>query len=205
MAYFRNDFLFDKRYKNNNTILQSYTGRVQSVDDQQQNLTQRYTVLRVNYAAGTSWNMGTGVVPPNNQGRVTPLYNSMAGDGPARDGVASSAALDTYTQQSLIPLFGGYTAFCGQRDDGFYADIQAVFDLGSALARNAEPLRRIGAEVYGPAPAPIARIRGRHRVRLLVKAAKGAPIQAALADWVGQFRPKGDIRVTVDIDPQSFY
>jgi primosomal protein N' (replication factor Y) len=84
-------------------------------------------------------------------------------------------------------------------------DIQAVFDLGSALARNAEPLRKIGAQVFGPAPAPIARIRGRHRVRLLVKAAKGAPIQAALADWVGQFRPKGDIRITVDIDPQSFY
>jgi primosomal protein N' (replication factor Y) len=84
-------------------------------------------------------------------------------------------------------------------------DVQAVFDLGTAMARKAEPLRRIGAEVYGPAPAPIARIRGRHRVRLLVKAAKGAPIQGALAEWIAQFRLPANLRLSVDIDPQSFY
>jgi primosomal protein N' (replication factor Y) (superfamily II helicase) len=84
-------------------------------------------------------------------------------------------------------------------------DVQAVFDLGGAMARRAEPLRRIGAEVYGPAPAPIARIRGRHRVRLLVKAAKGAPIQGALAEWIAQFRLPANLRLAVDIDPQSFY
>jgi primosomal protein N' (replication factor Y) len=84
-------------------------------------------------------------------------------------------------------------------------DVQAVFDLGAAMARKAEPLRRIGAEVYGPAPAPIARIRGRHRVRLLVKAAKGAPIQGALAEWIAQFRLPANLRLSVDVDPQSFY
>ncbi|PSL19986.1 primosomal protein N' [Shimia abyssi] len=84
-------------------------------------------------------------------------------------------------------------------------DVSQVFDLGNALARNAGMLRAIGAEVYGPAPAPIARVRGRHRVRLLVKADKSAPLQAALAQWVGQFRLKGDLRLAVDIDPQSFY
>jgi primosomal protein N' (replication factor Y) len=84
-------------------------------------------------------------------------------------------------------------------------DVQAVFDLGAAMARKAEPLRRIGAEVYGPAPAPIARIRGRHRVRLLVKAAKGAPIQGALAEWIDQFKLPANLRLSVDIDPQSFY
>jgi primosomal protein N' (replication factor Y) len=83
-------------------------------------------------------------------------------------------------------------------------DMAQVFDLGAALARQDAPLRRIGAEVWGPAPAPIARIRGRHRVRLLVKAAKTAPLQAALADWAGQFRLKGDLRLVIDIDPQSF-
>ncbi|WP_108257863.1 primosomal protein N' [Mangrovicoccus ximenensis] len=56
-------------------------------------------------------------------------------------------------------------------------DVAQVFDFGQALARNAGPLKEIGAEVYGPAPAPIARIRGRHRVRLLVKADKAAPLQ----------------------------
>jgi primosomal protein N' (replication factor Y) len=85
------------------------------------------------------------------------------------------------------------------------SDVAQVFDLGNALARNDAPLRKIGAQVFGPAPAPIARIRGRHRVRLLVKADKGAPIQSALARWIAPFRLKGDLRLSVDIDPQSFY
>ena len=84
-------------------------------------------------------------------------------------------------------------------------DVQAVFDLGAAMARQDAPLRRIGAQVFGPAPAPIARVRGRHRVRLLVKAEKTAPLQAALAEWVGQFRLPANLRLAVDIDPQSFY
>jgi len=66
-------------------------------------------------------------------------------------------------------------------------------------------LRKIGAQVFGPAPAPIARVRGRHRVRLLVKADKAAPLQQALAEWAGQFRLKGELRMAIDIDPQSFY
>ncbi|MEY8842013.1 primosomal protein N' [Cribrihabitans sp. XS_ASV171] len=84
-------------------------------------------------------------------------------------------------------------------------EVGPVFDLGNALARNDAPLRRIGAQVFGPAPAPIARIRGRHRVRLLVKAAKGAPLQEAIAQWIAPVRLKGDLRLSVDIDPQSFY
>jgi len=84
-------------------------------------------------------------------------------------------------------------------------NVQEVFDLGGEMARRSDPLRRIGAEVYGPAAAPIARIRGRHRVRLLVRAAKGSPLQSALAEWVGQFRLPANLRLSVDIDPQSFY
>ena len=84
-------------------------------------------------------------------------------------------------------------------------DVQAVFDFGAELARRDGPLRRVGAEVFGPAPAPIARVRGRHRVRLLVKAAKGVALQPALAEWVGQLRPPANLRVAIDIDPQSFY
>ncbi|MGD9864880.1 MAG: primosomal protein N' [Pseudodonghicola sp.] len=83
-------------------------------------------------------------------------------------------------------------------------ELQPVFDLGNRLARNDAPLRAIGAQVFGPAPAPIARVRGRHRVRLLVKAAKGAPLQEALSRWLAPVRLKGDLRLSVDIDPQSF-
>ena len=83
-------------------------------------------------------------------------------------------------------------------------DVQAVFDLGTEMARNAAPLARVGAQVYGPAPAPIARVRGRHRVRLLVKADKGVALQPALSAWVAQFRLPANLRLSVDIDPQSF-
>ena len=82
---------------------------------------------------------------------------------------------------------------------------QAAFDLGQELARRVAPLARVGAQVFGPAPAPIARIRGRHRVRLLVKADRGVALQAALAAWVGQVRLPAQVRLAIDIDPQSFF
>ncbi|MBF9046182.1 primosomal protein N' [Rhodobacterales bacterium LSUCC0031] len=84
-------------------------------------------------------------------------------------------------------------------------DAAAAFDLGTRLARNDGALRAIGAMVYGPAPAPIARVRGRHRVRLLVKAPKGAALQGAIAQWIAPIRQSAKLRLAVDIDPQSFY
>ena len=82
---------------------------------------------------------------------------------------------------------------------------QEAFDVGQAMVRNCIPLTKIGAQVFGPAPAPIARIRGRHRVRLLVKASKSAPIQTALTEWAAQFKLPNSLRLSIDIDPQSFY
>ncbi|MGI9394577.1 MAG: replication restart helicase PriA, partial [Boseongicola sp.] len=84
-------------------------------------------------------------------------------------------------------------------------NVQEVFDIGKRLAMQDAPLRRIGAQVFGPAAAPIARIRGRHRVRLLIKADKGAPLQPALAEWVAQIKMPGNLRLSIDIDPQSFF
>jgi primosomal protein N' (replication factor Y) (superfamily II helicase) len=83
--------------------------------------------------------------------------------------------------------------------------VEEVFEAGKALAARDAPLRKIGAKVYGPAAAPIARIRGRHRVRLLVKADKSAALQPALMAWVSQIRLPNNLRLSVDIDPQSFY
>ena len=82
---------------------------------------------------------------------------------------------------------------------------QEAFDVGQAMARNCLPLTKIGAQVFGPAPAPIARIRGRHRVRILVKASKSSPIQAALNEWTALFKLPNSLRLSIDIDPQSFY
>ena len=84
-------------------------------------------------------------------------------------------------------------------------DVAQVFEIGAELARRDDPLRRVGAQVFGPAPAPIARVRGRHRVRLLVKAGKTVALQAALAQWVGQVKLPNNMRLSIDIDPQSFY
>lgn len=84
-------------------------------------------------------------------------------------------------------------------------DVAQVFDLANQLARMDAPLRAMGAQVFGPAPAPIARVRGRHRVRMLVKADKNAALQGAISRWIAQVRIKGDLRLSVDIDPQSFY
>lgn len=124
-------FLFRTTYKTQATILQSYTGVVQNVDDAAQNLTQRYDVLEIDWRTGGNGvsYLGTGIVPPNNQGRATPHYNQLAGDGPALDGVATAAQLDRYTTQTITSLSHGLVAWAGQRDDGFYADVGATFDL----------------------------------------------------------------------------
>ena len=123
-------FKFDTTYRNRNTILQSYLGVIANVGDGAQNLIQRYTVDKVDWRTGTTTRLGRGIVPPNNQGNATPKYNrNDDGELPAKDGVANDGDLDLYTAQSIAELEDGYLAFAGQRDDGFYADVQAVFDL----------------------------------------------------------------------------
>ncbi|MEL6792918.1 MAG: primosomal protein N', partial [Pseudomonadota bacterium] len=81
---------------------------------------------------------------------------------------------------------------------------EAVWKAAVALGADDAPLAAIGAELYGPAPAPIARIRGRARARLLVKAPKGAPLQTALKSWRNAVKIPSSVRVAIDIDPQSF-
>lgn len=84
------------------------------------------------------------------------------------------------------------------------ADEAKVWEVANALGRSASMLTRAGAEVFGPAPAPFARLRGRTRVRLLVKAPKGLHLQPLLAEWRGSVRCPGSVMVAIDIDPQSF-
>ncbi len=123
-------FKFNTTLKNPQTILQSYLGVINDVDDANQNLTQRYSVTKVDNRTGQRTVLGRGVVPPNNQGNATPFYNQgNNGEQLARDGVATAAQLDKYTRQAIATLSNGYVAFAGQRDDGFYADIQSIFDL----------------------------------------------------------------------------
>lgn len=122
-------FRFRTRVKNRDTILQAYTGVVQNVDDAAQNLVQTYDVFELDYGSSRFRQLGTGTVPPNNQGLATPHYNQNNGDGPALDGVDRGQALDRYTSQGVEDLGNGFLSFAGQRDDGFYGDISAIFDL----------------------------------------------------------------------------
>jgi hypothetical protein len=123
-------FEFKTKFKNQKTLLQSYLGVVNDIDDASQNLTQTYTITKLDNRNGTGTFIGTGVVPPNNQGNATPFYNDGDnGENTARKGVATAAELDKYTRQAIFTFPNGYTAFAGQRDDGFYADVQSIFDL----------------------------------------------------------------------------
>ena len=83
-------------------------------------------------------------------------------------------------------------------------EVAPLFEIGNELARRAQPLAQVGAQLFGPAPAPIARVRGRHRVRLLIKADKAAPLQPAIRAWVRQVKLPNSVRLAIDIDPQSF-
>jgi hypothetical protein len=133
-------FAFTTAYKSKQTILQSYLGVIQDVGDAAQNLTQTYTVKLINERTHKSTMLGTGKVPPNNQGVATPYYNTdNNGDLVARDGVADAANLDRYTAQSVYSL-GGHRVFAGQREDGFYGDINAIFDLLQLRVLSSNPV-----------------------------------------------------------------
>jgi hypothetical protein len=126
-------FEFTTEVKLRNTIRQSFTGTIMNVNDAAQNLVQRYTVRQLDYRNALRVpvirTLGSGIVPPNNQGNVTPFYNQFDnGEMPAKPGVANRAQLDRYTAQTIFDIGRGHRVFAGQRDDGFYADIQAIFD-----------------------------------------------------------------------------
>jgi primosomal protein N' (replication factor Y) len=100
-------------------------------------------------------------------------------------------------REAGLPPFGRLAALIVSAGDPEAADFAS-----RALARAAPQLP--GLAVLGPAPAPLAILRGRHRRRFLVKAERGVNLQAALRDWLGRVRVSGSVRLQVDIDPYSF-
>jgi primosomal protein N' (replication factor Y) len=72
-----------------------------------------------------------------------------------------------------------------------------------ALRRAAPPAS--GIEVLGPAEAPLALLAGRHRFRLLIHGGRDADMQGFVRAMLAAGpKPRGSVRVQVDIDPQSF-
>lgn len=63
-----------------------------------------------------------------------------------------------------------------------------------------------GLKLFGPADAPVSMVRGRHRVRLLVQSGKDFDLSGYVRFWLKSAeKPRGNLRVQVDIDPVSFY
>ncbi|MCI4660574.1 MAG: primosomal protein N' [Neomegalonema sp.] len=98
------------------------------------------------------------------------------------------------------PPFGRYVGviFSGP-------DEAKVWDIAQQFARASGPLREAGIQLLGPAPAPITRIRGKSRVRMLLKAPKNIAVQPAIRAWDARIRQRGGVRVVYDIDPQTFF
>lgn len=61
-----------------------------------------------------------------------------------------------------------------------------------------------GVSVLGPAPAPLAMLRGRTRLRFLVKSARNINVQAYMQAWLSALKVPGSVRIAVDVDPYSF-
>ena len=101
-------------------------------------------------------------------------------------------------QRGMLPPYGRLAALIISAREKELAERYA-----REVARRAPGSDRIS--VLGPAEAPIFVVRGRHRWRLLVKAPREADIQGYLRDWLsGVPEPKGDLRLSIDIDPYSF-
>ncbi|MGZ0190399.1 MAG: primosomal protein N', partial [Alphaproteobacteria bacterium] len=78
-----------------------------------------------------------------------------------------------------------------------------------ATERAARMLARIAptftdARILGPAPAPLAQLRGRWRWRLLLTARREANVQAILREWLGEVKLTDGVKLHIDVDPYSF-
>lgn len=95
------------------------------------------------------------------------------------------------------PPFGRYAAIIVSSE----AQEEAV-EIARLIGRTAPKVE--GMHVYGPAPAPLAMLRARHRQRLLVHARRALDVQDVIREWLGALEWPRGVRVAVDVDPYSF-
>jgi primosomal protein N' (replication factor Y) len=101
-------------------------------------------------------------------------------------------------EQTHYPPFGRLGSLVISAADKHAAEAHAR--RLAAAAPRAEDVR-----VLGPAEAPLALVRGRYRFRLLVKSPRGFDLSAYLRAWLSAApKAKGNIKLEVDVDPQSF-
>jgi primosomal protein N' (replication factor Y) len=113
------------------------------------------------------------------------------------DADAFTAAETEARREAGAPPFGRYAAIVVSSEDQ-----SAAYDIAKLVGRTAPRVE--GMEVYGPAPAPLAMLRGRHRYRLLIHARRGLDVQDVIRAWLGALDWPSKVRVIVDVDPYSF-
>lgn len=100
-------------------------------------------------------------------------------------------------REAAMPPFGRLAAIVVSAEDASEAEAVAR-RIGHAAPSVA------GMAVFGPAPAPLAMLRGRHRRRLLVHARRSLDVQDVIRDWLADVEWSPKVRVSVDVDPYSF-
>ncbi|MGA1799809.1 primosomal protein N' [Sphingomonas sp. 4RDLI-65] len=113
------------------------------------------------------------------------------------DADAFYAAETDARKDAGAPPFGRYAAIVVSSEDQGCAH-----DTAKLVGRSAPEVE--GMHVYGPAPAPLAMLRGRHRYRLLVHARRALDVQDVIREWLGKLDWPSKVRVTVDVDPYNF-
>lgn len=73
-----------------------------------------------------------------------------------------------------------------------------------AAALSAAQPNASGVEVWGPAPAPITVLRGRHRRRFLIRSDRNVDLSAFLWAWRERVKLPAAVRVALDVEPYSF-
>ena len=111
---------------------------------------------------------------------------------------ASFYAAETASRKSAnAPPFGRYAAIIVSSEV-----LEEAVETARMIGRTAPKVE--GMRVYGPAPAPLAMLRARHRQRLLVHARRALDVQDVIRDWIGALEWPRGVRVAVDVDPYSF-
>ena len=134
-------------------------------------------------------------------GRV--LLQTYQPDHPVMEALISGNGDRFYAEEARarsdagMPPYGKLVALIVSGEDPDLVDKAALL-----LARSAP--KGEGVMALGPAPAPLALLRGRHRRRLLLRVPRPVTVQAMLKEWLSmQPLPKG-VRVQIDVDPYSF-